>query len=117
MSEKSLIRDLRALLNRHSLHGDVPADALDALLDQHEVRAGVVAEEPEWEYLPALPVGSPPKFKRTKAVPAGPWVPVKQEGAHEGHKIVEIPTYASSLIGRRCATCDVELDPRRATDD
>lgn len=42
---------------------------------------GLVAEEPEWEYLPALPVGSPPKLKRTKAVPAGPWVPVKQEGA------------------------------------
>lgn len=58
-----------------------------------EVRAGFVAEEPEWEYgvthveLPGtvfgwLPGDRPVTHRRRKA---GPWVPVKQGGAgHEG---------------------------------
>lgn len=55
--------------------------AVEAFFRERFEHGGVVAEEPEWEYLPALPVGSAPKLKRTKAIPAGPWVPVKQEGA------------------------------------
>lgn len=60
------------------------------------MRSGVVAEEPEWEY--GRLIGEAPyqwllgssdissaTHRRTKAAPAGPWVPVKQEGAgHEG---------------------------------
>lgn len=59
-----------------------------------EVRAGVVAEEPEREY--GRLIGEVPyqwllgshgiqsaTHWRTKAVPAGPWVPVKQEGADQ----------------------------------
>lgn len=33
---RALIRDLRKLLNAHSLHGDIPADEIDALLDRHD---------------------------------------------------------------------------------
>lgn len=39
----ALIRDLRKLLNAHSLHGEVPADDIDALLDRHEERAALRA--------------------------------------------------------------------------
>ena len=35
MSEGQLAQGLRRLLNRYSLHGDVPADALDDLLDSY----------------------------------------------------------------------------------
>jgi hypothetical protein len=129
------------------------------------MRAGVVAEEPEWEteeieYGHLLKGGifivehrgknysthqrriklGRPESSWVVDESAAPWarrdgcfahcdpegwfspcrVPVKQEeaeGAHEGHKIVEIPTFASSLIGRRCTTCNVELEPREDTDD
>lgn len=63
----------------------------NAWLSAHdaEVRAGVVAEEPEWEYgvkfddLPGrvfdrLPGDPRATHRRRKA---GPWVPVEQEGA------------------------------------
>lgn len=33
--ERALVKKLRALLSRHSLHGDIPADELDELLDAH----------------------------------------------------------------------------------
>lgn len=66
-----------------------------------EVRASVVAEEPEWEYGTRCPMpectephlldesDAPPQpeeslWRRTRErhVPPGEWVPVKQEGAH-----------------------------------
>lgn len=40
---QALIRGLRKLLNAHSLHGDVPADEIDALLDSYDERAASVA--------------------------------------------------------------------------
>lgn len=66
-------------------------EAADAL-----IAAGVVAEEPEWEYgfhinetstrdriIPDSPGGlySPDRGTRVRRHRAGPWVPVKQEGA------------------------------------
>lgn len=57
------------------------AAAFDRWLAAHdaEVRAGVVAEEPEWEYAYdsiADAEAERPSVRRRKA---GPWVPVKQE--------------------------------------
>lgn len=60
-------------------------DRIEAAHDA-EVRAGVVTEEPEWEYGVAGPTGRmvnngdytiQQTHRRRKA---GPWVPVKQEG-------------------------------------
>lgn len=68
-----------------------------------------------------LDFGSHILVQREPEKPAGPWVPVKQEGvepiaAHEGHRILESPTVSSlatGLIPRTCTTCDLELDPRK----
>ena len=90
----------------------IDAKLLRERADRAGARAGVVAEEPEWEYRIAVdgehewPFGPHDEEqgetleeilaalggqcgepmcgeieRRTKAVPAGPWVPVKQEGA------------------------------------
>lgn len=36
--------------------------------------------------------------------------------AHEGHHVIENATYASRWIRRWCGTCDIEIEPREATD-
>ncbi|WP_295105485.1 hypothetical protein [uncultured Microbacterium sp.] len=74
---------------------DVRAQTLVQARQIAEVRAGVVAEEPEWEYIHLI--GEPPIQMAIKSTPErathkriprrvfepGPWVPVKQEGAEE----------------------------------
>lgn len=65
-------------------HDGVPLEGVVVRIAERALAARVVAEEPEWEYMTTVSgygVSYGTRMQRTKAVPAGPWVPVKQEGA------------------------------------
>lgn len=149
MSEKITIslgaREWEAILRGLAASG---WDAMHAVLSAQlaEVRAGVVAEEPEGrrQFTAAyratngnvISLETPNMLREAaeKTVrefaeedPEGPdyfvvmrilppWVPVKQEG-HKGHRIVEQPRAASTRVPRWCTTCEVQLEPREQAPD